>query len=192
LRHSPGRPPLWLRGLCRGGRWCVAALAGALLSAAVSVSQGVDEYIIKAQALVELSPYFKWPEPKDPSHTFLIAVVGKSPFGTKLDTYARSRTIQGRRLEIRYVARVWDVPTCDLAFICRSERRYAGEILDWVRGKGILTVSDDEALLKKGVMVDLLIESGLLKLYLNAQAVAAEKLSVSSQLLRLTKTPESR
>jgi hypothetical protein len=100
-----------------------------------------------------------------------------------LDTYARGRTVQARHIEVRYVTRAAEIPPCDLVFLCRSENRNAGEILDWVKGKAVVTVADDEDLQYRGVMVNLLIKAGLLKIYINLPAIQAEKVGVSSQLL---------
>ncbi len=179
------------RRTLRGLRLGLAACAGLFLAAQPPGSP-VDEYVIKARALVELSPYFKGPETRDTGRPYLIAVVGRSPFGSKLDAYARTRTVQGRRIEVRYVVRASEIQSCDLLFLCRSERRNAGEILDWAKGKGVVTVSDDEDLITRGVMVDLLIEGDRLKIYVNPQAAAVEKFAVSSQLLRMAKLVETR
>jgi len=176
-----------IRGMFRGLRSSAALLACALTLAGAQGISPVDEYVLKAQALVELTPFFRWPDPRDAGRPFTILVVGRSMFESKLDTYARTRTVQGRRIEVRYVSRRSDLFPCDLLFICRSERRSAGEILEWARGKGVLTVADDEDLLKRGVMVDLLTESGLLRLYLNARVATAEHFVVGSQLLRLAR-----
>ena len=189
MNDSPGTTDFRARGLCRGARWCAAVLASVVLTAR---PQPVDEFVLKAQALVELSPFFTWSEPRDPDQHFIIVVVGKSPFGASLDAYARRRAIRGRRIEIRYAQKVSEVRPCDLVFICRSERRNAAEILDWARGKGVLTVADDEELLKSGIVVDLLAESGLLRLYVDPAAASMAKLAVSSQLLRIARIVDSR
>ena len=146
-----------------------------------------DENVLKAQALVELAPFFKRPERRDPGQAFAIAVLGKSPFGPTLDNYAKNRTVQGRPIVIHYVARPSELPLCDLIFICRSERRTAPEILNWARGRGVLTVSDDEDLLYKGIMVGLIPEAGFLKIFVNARRGYDEKFVISSQLLHLAK-----
>jgi hypothetical protein len=187
LKETPGSPRPYTRCVVRGVLRCAWILAGAVLLAASPQPEAMDEYVLKAQALVELSPYFKWPEQRDAGRIFTIAVVGRSPFGPKLDAYARSRTIQGRRIGLHYVQRSSELAPCDLIFICRSERKNAGEILDWARGKGILTVSDDPELLTRGVMVDLVADGGTLKLYVNQAVAVSEKFIVSSRLLGLAK-----
>lgn len=176
-------------GLLRGLLGCAAA--GVMLLAAGPAQQPMDEFVLKAQALVELSPYIKWPEQRDAGHPFTIAVVGHSPFGAKLDTYARARTIQSRKIDLVYVHKPSELPPCDLVFICRSERKNIGEILDWARGRGVLTVTDDPDLLTRGVMVDLVAEGGTLKLYVNTGAAVAEKFVISSRLLGLAKIVDS-
>jgi len=168
-------------------RFLVACMAGTLLTAGSFGSQPMDENILKAQALIELSPYFRWPEASGTSQAFTITVVGKSPFGTNLEDYARSRTVQGRKIEIQYSSKASELGACQLVFICRSERMTAGRILEWAKGRSVLTVSDDEELLRKGVMVGLIAEGGFLRLYVNPHLASLEKFTISSQLLRLAK-----
>lgn len=152
----------------------------------------MEEYTAKAQALVELASYFRLPGTRVPARDFTIVVLGRSPFGTTLDTYAQGSTYHGRRIDVRYVERVADLPPCDVVFICRSERRSAGDILDALRGRGVLTVADDEELLRRGVMVDILAESGYLRIYLNKEAAYAEAFEIKSQLLRLARSVETK
>ena len=189
MSESAGPSLTSTRALLRGAKGFAAVLASALALAAPP--SALDEYVLKAQALVELSPYFTWPETPPPGRAFVIAVVGKSPFGAKLDAYAKGRTVQNRAIEILYVSGAAPLPPCNLVFICHSERHRAGEILERARGRGVLTVADDEELLGRGVMVDLLAEGGLLRLYVNPAAAVSEKFAIRSQLLRLAKIVDS-
>jgi hypothetical protein len=184
LDRSPGTIPAAVRALARGAAVCAAFLACGRLQARVSLP-AVEEYALKAEALVYLGDYFKCQESRDAGPDFVIAVVGKSPFGSKLDEAARGRNVAGRRIGVVYATRPTDLKGCDLVFICRSERNRAPWILDWARGRCVITVSDDEELLRKGVMVELLVEGGLMKLHVNKGAATSEGLSVSAQLLKI-------
>lgn len=184
MKDSPGKHLLPLPGLLRGARWCAWALTGALLMAGTAGAQApVDEYVVKAAALVELCSYFKWPEPQDAGRSLVVAVVGRSPFGRNLDTYALGRKVQNRKVEVVYVPRPAGLPPCNVVFICQSERQNLASILEWARGRFVLTVADDGELLKKGIMVDLLVKERRLKIYVNPAVVAAEKLGIHSELM---------
>lgn len=161
----------------------LCGLAGSALPAAAVVSAGQDEYAVKAQLLVELAAYVKWPGAPRQGRPFTIAVIGASSFGRYLNDYAARHTGQGRPIEVQY----WNAPrpggSCDMAFICQSERAWAGEILDWAGGRGVLTVCESAKLAEAGMMVALVLDGGRVKILINRQAMTGQGFSASSQLL---------
>jgi hypothetical protein len=164
----------------------LACLAGSNLRAHAGFASGTqEEYALKAQLLVELAAYVKWPPRDHPGKTFVIAVIGRSPFGNALLDYAAGHSVQGRRIEIQH----WKWPDqtrdCDMAFICSSEQAWAAEILAWSSGRGVLTASESSALTQQGVMVGLVLETGKVKIYLNRQIMLDQKFTASSLLLGL-------
>lgn len=184
---EPSRSPLPRGAFRHLERVLAAVLATCALGAGPPAPAPLEEYAAKAQALVELPSYFRRPGARPAGRNFTIVVVGRSPFGPRLDAYAQGSTYHGGKIEVRYVDRASEIPPCDVLFICRSERRAAAEILEAVRNRGVLTVADDEELLKRGVMVDILAEGGYLKIYLNKDAATAESFEIRSQLLALAK-----
>jgi hypothetical protein len=54
----------------------------------------------------------------------------------------------------------------------------------WARNHQVLTVADDEAMARRGVMVNLLMERQYVRLAVNANALSAAGISLSSRLLR--------
>lgn len=160
----------------------VSALAGTSLGRAEAPR---PEYVLKAQILVNLLAYTQWPLEADPAtRTFDLVVVGRSPFGTSLDDFARSRTFQHRPLRIRYLPRGGDPGSCAAVFLCRSEADRVEGLVAWARSHQVLTVSDDEAFARKGVMVNLLMEGRFVKLAVNPSVALAAGISFSSRLLR--------
>ncbi|HJW72152.1 MAG TPA: YfiR family protein [Geothrix sp.] len=149
-----------------------------------------EEFAVKAQILVKLIPYVRWPEVPNPGGASLvIAVVGSSPFQDHLDRYIQQNpSVQGRSLRVIYVPQMTDDLTCDLLFICPSQYRASKAILERTRGRAILTVADDKRLAKSGVMVSLLVlEDNKVHIVLNRRVAQAEHLDFSSLLLRMAK-----
>lgn len=161
----------------------LAALLGG--TAASDARAAMPEYALKAQILVELLSYVQWPVGVDPDgRAFDIVVVGKSPFGTYLDDYARTRTFHQRPIRVRYLAKGGDLSPCSLVFLCRSEGGRVDAVSAWARHHHVLTVADDEALLRRDVMVHLVMERNYVRLAVNPDSVSAAGLTLSSRLLR--------
>lgn len=169
---------------------CAIALPAACWAGAASQGAAAPEYALKAQFLVELLPYVQWrPETAGGGRPLVIGVLGRSPFGTHLNDYARGRTVRQRPLQIKYGDRIQDLTGCDVVFICRSESSGIAGILAWTRGRRVLTVADDERGAHEGVMLCFLMEGQFVRLFANPEAAAAEGLVFSSQLLRIARMP---
>lgn len=178
----PDRLPGWAVGYVVKPVILAAALAGASLGSAEAPR---PEYVLKAQILINLLAYAQWPADADPAaRTFDLVVVGRSPFGTFLDEFARTRTFQRRPIRIRYLPRGGDPGSCAAVFLCRSEGDRVEGLAAWAKVHQVLTVSDDEAFARKGVMVNLLMEGRYVRLAVHPSAASAAGITLSSQLLR--------
>lgn len=183
--HDAASPAL-LSGVLVGAAGC-ALLAAGSVGAEVAPA---PEYALKAQFLVEILPYVRWgDEPEGNSRPFVIGVLGRSPFGSHLNDYARGRSVRHRPLQVRYGDRIQDLSGCDAVFICRSESSGIPAIVAWTHGRQMLTVADDERGIRQGVMLCFLMEGPFVRLLANPEAAAVEGLSFSSQLLRVARMP---
>lgn len=169
---------------------CVVVLPGLFWAGTASPEAPAPEYALKAQFLVELLPYVQWrPEPAGPGQPLVIGVLGRSPFGTHLNDYARGRTVRQRPIQVKYGDRIQDLAGCEVVFICRSEASSLAGIVAWTRGRRILTVADDERGMRLGVMLCFLTDGQFVRLFANPEAAATEGLLFSSQLLRIARMP---
>lgn len=149
-----------------------------------------QEYAVKAQILIKLIPYVRWPEQVEiPGRPLVIAVVGRSPFEDQLDRSVRQTPIvRGRPLKVIYAAHYTDDLSCDLLFLCPSASKEARVILAKTRGRPVLTVADDERLSGIGIMVSLLLqEDNRTRLVVNRGVAISEGFSLNSQLLKIAK-----
>jgi hypothetical protein len=142
-----------------------------------------DEYALKAQVLVELAAYMRWPEPGRQGRPFILAVVGVSPFGTFLSEYAGRHTVGGRPVEVQYWSWARKDRPCDMLFICRSGQASAPDILEWCSARPVLTACESAKLTQDGVMVGVVLAGSRIRIHLNRQALAAQGFAANAQLL---------
>jgi len=162
--------------------------SGTPVSAQVSM-----EYDLKAVFLYNLANFVVWPEAAydSPESPFVIAVLGKDPFGRVLDDVVVNEYIGKHPIEIRRLSRHDDVSGCHLLFVAESESRRVPEILGRVRGRPVLTVADRPGFVDAGGMVGIERRSDQLQLSVNIAAVRAADLVVSSKLLEVAVVVET-
>jgi hypothetical protein len=138
---------------CRGRS---LSLAGAvLLGAAYCSAQSTPEYQAKVVLLEKLTRFVDWPARATTAPSFVLGVVGRTPFGDDLDAHFAARTLKNRPVTVRYFRDASDLGDCDLLFICASEKPRLASILARVRGKAVLTLADTDGFAQAGVMVGL-------------------------------------
>lgn len=114
------------------------------------------EYQIKAVYLFNLTTFVAWPEElfhKNSDAPFQLCILGNDPFGERIDIVARGEKVEGRTIAVHRVRSVAEARSCQIAFISQSETRQIPYIIDNLP-KGVLTVSDSDAFIKQGGMVE--------------------------------------
>jgi hypothetical protein len=145
-----------------------------------------SEYVLKAVFLFNFAQFVEWPPETFPSSDapFVIGVLGNDPFGPLLDETVRGESVGGHPLTVQRFARVEEVVACHVLYISTSESRRLDEIVAHLRGRGVLTVSDSERFIVRGVMIRLVTERNRIRLRVNLDAAKAAGLTISSKLLR--------
>jgi hypothetical protein len=165
-----------LAGLC---------LLIALVTGSSAAMGAEPEYATKAKIMLMLLPYVQWPSQEAwGDRPFQVAILGKSPFGSHLDEVVQKLTVHHKSIQIRYTTKLNEAEGCQVLFICDSEAQRVDAVLGWTRGKPILTVTDDEAMACRGVMVNLILEGRFVRLAVNPEAANASGIFLGSQLLR--------
>ena len=143
------------------------------------------EYVLKAKILFHVLSYPEWSSQGSwGDQPFQLAVLGKSPFGTALEAAILGQTVQHRAVQIKYISKIAEAEGCQAVFICASESARIDAILAWAEKRPILTVSDEERLSKRGVMVNLLMEGRFVRLVLNPDAAQASGIKLGAHLLK--------
>ncbi|MGH8291028.1 MAG: YfiR family protein [Steroidobacteraceae bacterium] len=163
------------------------ALLFALWAMTCAFASPTPEYQVKAAFLFNFSQFVSWPPQAFGSANapIVIAVLGQDPFGPDLDAMVNGQRVGGHPFLVRHYRDVAEVDGCHILFIDRSESTQLPGILQTLRGRAILTVSDINGSAQSGVMIDLITQNQHVHMHINLAAARASGLTVSSQLLRL-------
>jgi YfiR/HmsC-like len=167
--------PLWLR--------CSLLLLACGLA---GISAPVSEYQLKAVFLFNFAHFVEWPAaalPRD-NAPFVIGVLGKDPFGRDLDEVVRGEAVNQHPLAIERYPTVADIRACQILFIPAAELHQVDGVVSALRGRSVLTVTDADGPLPRGVIIGLFRQDNRIRLRIDLQAAKASNLTISSKLSR--------
>jgi YfiR/HmsC-like len=152
-------------------------------------NSSVLEYRAKANFLSKFPIFIEWPENALPlAHApFLICVFGDFAFGTSLAEKTRGTAIHEKRVEIRWVHKEQELKSCQILFVSRSEQKKYGQVLEAVRGQGVLTVGETAEFLDAGGIVSFTMQQETLQFDVNLEGANKVHLRISSQMLALAR-----
>ena len=158
----------------------------ALGAAAPALGAVASEYQVKAVFLFNFAQFVSWPPAAftGPDAAFVVGVLGRDPFGTDLDAAVRGERVGGRPLVVRQYRDVSEIKDCQILFIDRSETAKLSEILTALRGRSILSVSDDIDAANRGVIIQFVMDHNRIRLRINLGAAKTDGLTISSKLLQ--------
>jgi hypothetical protein len=176
-----------------------------LLGAATVQGTGTDEVKsaqVKAGLVYRLSESTAWPDGIFELETtpITVGVLGDDPYGFAdyFHSQSESFTAQGRHFVVRKLSfQVADEGTVDMApalktalrecevlFVTAAETRHLSQILAAVAKSGVLTVGETETFSVAGGMVTFVVDQGVVKIWVNLQALKNERIQASSDFLR--------
>lgn len=166
--------------------WSAGALAN-VNAIAQEEDTGVSEYEVKAALLYKFLRFITWPESARPSTrtTFLIAVLGKDPFGATLEDTMAGKSVDDQSIAILRSQNLEDVLNCPVVFVCASEKEGLEPILESARKASILTVGDTDGFAEQGVMINLVLRDKKVRFQINYGAAREAGIEVDAQLLKL-------
>jgi hypothetical protein len=174
-----GRAALFIFGL-----WILLAGLGLNAARGQTVSH---EYPLKAVFLLNFAQFTDWPTNAfdQPDSPLVIGVLGDDPFGALLDDAVRGETVNGRKFVVERYRRVEDIKTCHILFISHSEIKRLDKIVENLKGKPVLTVSEIDGPAYRGICVRFIMENNKIHLRINTDSLQAAQLTMSSKLLRV-------
>lgn len=165
----------------------LASLFGGSLRAATASLPAATEYEIKAAFLLHFSRFVEWPASAFAARdaALFICVLGDDPFGPVLEEMVRNERVDTHPIAVERYRLGGNVDRCHILFVSRSAEPLQRQILDQVRGKSILTVSDEEEFTRRGGVIGFVTVNGKVKLQVNRSSAQRADLRISSRLLRL-------
>ncbi len=142
---------------------------------------------IQAAFLVKFSSYIKWPPGtfSSPDAPIIIGIFGRDPFGSIIDTIARSYTTGGRHVEIRRYNDLSMLAICNMAFVAPSAMDRMNDVLQASHGKPILLVGNFPDFLDKGGMINFIRIGKRIRFDINKKNCDMVGLEISSKLLKV-------
>lgn len=189
---------LMREGRSKLGRTLIAWLLSLMMLIGVSSTLNAEppaapEYLIKAAFLYNFTKFVEWPPEafKDGVSPINLCILGTDPFGKALRSIS-DKTVKGRKLNIKYPTRVEEITGCHVLFIGASERENLRQIMSFLKGSAILTVSDTEKFAERGGIINFIMVENKIKFEINPDAAQQCGLKISSQLLRLARIVKER
>ena len=147
----------------------------------------LHEYQVKAAFIYNFAIYVEWPtgvtgEQKPRT----VCLIGTDHFGPALQSIS-GKIVRNRVLVLRRILDPEEMNDCDILFISPSERVNLPYILDSVRNRQVLTISDMERFTHSGGMIGLLSRDNKIHFEVNLKQTQRSQLRVSSQLLKLAR-----
>src|SRR5258706_1615574 len=188
LRRSgfPIRPRCEVRKRCRFATFFLS-FAALFLTVSWVKAETSREYQIKAAFLFNFSQFTEWPPEAfpDKDSPLIIGVLSAiDPFGGFLDETVKNEAVQGRRLVVKHFTRLAEMQTCHIPYIGQSESKRLEHLVDDLKAKPVLTVSDITDCASRGLMIGFVNERNKIRFKINASTARAANLSLSSKLLR--------
>jgi hypothetical protein len=180
-----------------------------LLVVLIAPEAGADsahgrEYQIKAAFLYNFTRFIDFPQGKAPdsNEPITLGILGKDPFENAFEPL-KDKQAKGRKIVIKRFKsfeelkqssqddkadlqhQIEAIRKCYLLFICSSEKKALGDIINSVKDHPVLTVGEMPKFLEAGGIVNFLMEEKKVSFEINISAARRAGLKISSKLLRL-------
>jgi hypothetical protein len=181
-----------LRRIRLGWRQSIALVLAALLSSACAPTDWAQanppgEYQLKAAFLFNFAKFIDWPPTSfsNPQSPFVICILGPDPFGRAMDEVLRDKSIDNRPVAIERFKDIAPARQCQMLFVSQSESARLADIIQQVRGTGVLLVGESDGFAAAGGTIQFALEDNRVRFLINTDAAERAGLKVSSKLLSL-------
>jgi hypothetical protein len=167
---------------------CLVSAPGVLI-AAESL-----EYAVKAAYLSKFALYVEWPTAafSSPNSAVDLCVAGEDPFGAMLEKAAKGQFIGGRTIVVRRLQAIAPDSGCHILYIRGVDTQLVRQIIEGLRGRGVLTVTDAHGPEAIGGIINFVMKDNRVRFEIDNEAAVQNGFNISSQLLKLALNVKSR
>jgi hypothetical protein len=148
------------------------------------------EYTMKAVALEKIALFISWPGntlKEGAAQEFVIGVLGNNPFGDILENVFKDKKIKDRKVKIIYVTKIQELTGCQLLFIPKIKTTELKKVLDNLKGKPVLTISDTEGFAEAGCFINFYEFENKLRFEINQKGLVNAGFTIDYRLLKVSK-----
>jgi len=188
VRRVPGdratRPVLNVRRL-------LLAVAAACAFLAIPVLHAQNprptDYQVKATYLYNFGRFIEWPGKVAAAQggSFTVCVLGQDPFGRSLDATLAGETIGGKTIVAKRISSAEESGDCQILFLSLTDDSRLNKLIADLDKKAVLTVSDAPQFIKRGGMIQFVLEGKRVRFEVNLTATQHAGLTLSSELLKV-------
>lgn len=168
-------------------------LAAALLPLLLACGSGLvaqpdrpTEYQVKAAYLANFVKFIEWPATANTDgEPFSICILGQDPFGPVLDSVLAGETVDRHRLVPRRVPSAHEAAGCRVLYMGLPDEGHLKTAFAALDNSSILTVGDSPQFLKRGGMIQFVLDGNRVRFEVNLPAAKNAGLNLSSELLRV-------
>jgi len=152
-----------------------------------SAEPTIPEYKLKAVFLFRFTEYIDWPAGAfdGDDRPFVIGIYGTDPFGEFLDQTVQSEKVKGRPVKVRRFQSLDEITSCHMLYVSSSAGGQVPAILDKVKHRPILTVSDSPNFARRGGMICFVRNGSHVGFRINVNAAKQARLTISAKLLQI-------
>jgi hypothetical protein len=191
--RGPGREAR-SRGIRSAWRQSTALILVALLSCACAPvdraqTEPPGEYQLKAAFLFNFAKFIDWPTTSfsSPQSPFSICILGTDPFGHAMDDVLRDKSVDNRPVAITRLKSIAQAKQCHMVVVSQSETAHLADVIQQLRGGGVLLVGESDGFAAAGGMIQFTREDNHVRFLINPDAADRAGLKVSSKLLSLAR-----
>ncbi len=166
--------------------YTLAGVAGAV-SDEVQSARALE---IEAAFLVKFSSYIHWPEQafSAPDAPLVIGIFGRDPFGSIIDSIARSYVMKGRNVEIRRCTDLHNLCGSHIVFVSGGAMESMEAITASATGRPVLLVGNTPDFLERGGMINFVVVRNRIRFDINIKNSHRAGLKISSKLLKVARS----
>lgn len=171
------------------GLFAVAIAMGSSPGRSEPVPPAYDEALVQAEMVERFCRFIDWPAAAlgGLDQPFVVGLVGDDAVGRRIEDIALARRIQGRRVEVRRLARLVTASSCHLVWVGKADPERVAEVLTFTRARPILTVGSAPGLAEAGTLINIVPRGDRMGFEVNLGEVESSGLEFSSKLLRLAR-----
>lgn len=156
-----------------------------VLTGMQTVPRGDTNARIKSVFIYNFTRYIEWPEAARTGN-FVINVFGSNTaLVAELSSMAKTKSVGTQKIEIRNTSSLDAVGNSHILFICGDNTTPLAEILNRVKGKNVLIITEKPGFARQGAAINFVIVQNKQKFELNRSNAEKYNLKVSTTLVQL-------